>query len=255
MDSGWIRLHRKIREHWLWRRRRRFSHFEAWIDLLLSANHSQGKVLIGSKLITVERGQVLTSQISLANRWRWNRKTVNAFLKITKSDQILDFESSKEVDTGYTLITIRNYGKYQDKQDGSLDIETDIGTDISGTTEGQPRGTNKKNKEELKKKSIRPSSLGFTNGNGASELSLAESFDAFWQAYPKKRSKGKAWKAWIKIRPGEELLKTMLVATGRAKQSRDWQEDGGQFIPYPATWLNAKSWEDEIEEMRGGFVG
>jgi len=38
------------------------------MDLLLSANHSQNKVLIGSKLITAERGQVLTSQLSLAKK-------------------------------------------------------------------------------------------------------------------------------------------------------------------------------------------
>ena len=135
-NTGWIRLHRKIREHWLWHRRRRFSHFEAWVDLLLSANHSQGKVPIGSKLLTIERGQLLTSQVALAKKWGWNRKSVNAFLKLTKSDEILDFESSKEVDTGYTLITIRNYSKYQDKQDSSLDIETAIGTDIEGTSKG-----------------------------------------------------------------------------------------------------------------------
>jgi len=149
--SGWIRLHRKVRDHWFWPQRHRYSHFEAWIDLLLSANHRQGKVPIGSKLITVERGQVLTSQLSLARRWRWNRKTVNAFLKITKGDQILDFESSKEVHTGFTLITIRNYSKYQGKENEALDIEADNGTDTRGTTEGQPRDTNNKNKEELKK--------------------------------------------------------------------------------------------------------
>jgi len=24
----------------------------------------------------------------------------------------------------------------------------------------------------------------------------------------------------------------------------DWRKDSGQFIPHPATWLNAKGWED-----------
>ncbi len=79
---------------------------------------------------------------------------MNTFLKLTKSDEILDFQSSKEVDTGYTLITIRNYSKYQDKENEALDIEADNGTDLQGTTGGQPRDTNKKNKEELKKKDM-----------------------------------------------------------------------------------------------------
>ena len=27
--------------------------------------------------------------------------------------------------------------------------------------------------------------------------------------------------------------------------SKDWLEDDGKYIPHPATWLNAKGWEDE----------
>ena len=29
------------------------------------------------------------------------------------------------------------------------------------------------------------------------------------------------------------------------KLSRQWQKDGGQYIPNPATWLNQGRWEDE----------
>jgi hypothetical protein len=36
----------------------------------------------------------------------------------------------------------------------------------------------------------------------------------------------------------------------RAKRSRDWIKESGQYIPYPATWLNAKGWEDDYEEVR-----
>jgi len=151
VNLGWIKLHRKIKEHWLWPDGARYSKLEAWIDLLLSANHSQNKVLLGSKLIIVERGQVLTSQLSLAKRWGWNRKTVNTFLKVTKSDEILDFQSSSEVDTGYTLITIRNYGKYQGRGNGSLDTGADTGADTQGTVKGQSRDTLKECKKEKKK--------------------------------------------------------------------------------------------------------
>lgn len=28
--------------------------------------------------------------------------------------------------------------------------------------------------------------------------------------------------------------------------SWDWKKDGGQFIPYPATWINRGGWEDEV---------
>lgn len=70
-------------------------------------------------------------------------------------------------------------------------------------------------------------------------------FERFWAAYPKKKSKGQARRAWDKLKPGSTMVDHMLLAIERAKQSEDWQKDGGQYIPYPATWLNAEGWEDE----------
>lgn len=75
-------------------------------------------------------------------------------------------------------------------------------------------------------------------------------FDVFWQNYPKKRSKGDAERAWKKINPDESLLQKMLNALIIAKRSWDWQKDKGLFIPYPATWLRARGWEDEIPKPK-----
>ena len=51
-------------------------------------------------------------------------------------------------------------------------------------------------------------------------------------------------KAFFKLNPSEGLLEKMLEALERQKKSREWQEDGGQYIPYPATWINGERWED-----------
>lgn len=79
----------------------------------------------------------------------------------------------------------------------------------------------------------------------STQSTLKDRFETFWTAYPKKRSKGAAEKAWAKIKPNEQLTGEILSALERAKTSADWQKDGGQYIPYPATWLNAKGWEDD----------
>ena len=73
-------------------------------------------------------------------------------------------------------------------------------------------------------------------------------FDQFWAQYPKKRSKGQAEKAWVKIQPqpDEQLVDRMIAAIERAKKSEEWRKENGRYIPYPATWLNAKGWEDEF---------
>ena len=70
-------------------------------------------------------------------------------------------------------------------------------------------------------------------------------FERFWAAYPKKRAKKNAQRAWAKLNPDLELCRRMSAALERDKASRDWLRDGGAYIPYPATWLNGRRWEDE----------
>lgn len=74
---------------------------------------------------------------------------------------------------------------------------------------------------------------------------LRARFKRFYSIYPKKRSRPDAERAFAKINPGEQLLAVMIAAVERAKTSEEWIDKGGKFIPYPASWLNARRWEDE----------
>jgi hypothetical protein len=69
----------------------------------------------------------------------------------------------------------------------------------------------------------------------------------FWEAYPKKKAKAEAKKVWLRIKPSKELLNTILKAISAQKETSQWQKEGGQFIPYPASWLNKGCWDDEVE--------
>lgn len=71
-----------------------------------------------------------------------------------------------------------------------------------------------------------------------------DGFAEFWLAYPKKKGKTEAAKVWKRLRINGNLPK-VLAAVEAQKQSKDWQKDDGQFIPFPATWLNRGQWEDE----------
>ncbi len=71
-------------------------------------------------------------------------------------------------------------------------------------------------------------------------------FDRFWIVYPKKVGKDAARAAWEKRTPSEALTVAILAAVEAQKASYQWQRDGGQFIPNPATWLNQGRWQDEI---------
>ena len=72
-------------------------------------------------------------------------------------------------------------------------------------------------------------------------------FYAFWNAYPKKRDKGRVEKWFAHNNPSQELVDKMIEVVERLKDTEQWKKGNGKFIPYPATWLNAKGWEDEFE--------
>lgn len=76
----------------------------------------------------------------------------------------------------------------------------------------------------------------------------ADAFAAFWMEYPRKVGKEKTIKAWKKVSPSAHV-KIMEALT---VQSASWAERGEpEFIPYPASWLNQKRWEDETAPSSG----
>lgn len=72
-------------------------------------------------------------------------------------------------------------------------------------------------------------------------------FDEFWKTYPKKVAKPAAIKAWAKLNPNDETFRKILESVKARSTSADWIKNGGQFIPYPAAYLNGRRWEDLFE--------
>ena len=84
-------------------------------------------------------------------------------------------------------------------------------------------------------------------------VNYSSAFLDFWMAYPRKAGKGDAWKAWRDLAKGETPdVSRMLATLTWQRQSREWMEDGGQYIPYPGGWLRARRWEDEPPTRSNG---
>lgn len=77
-----------------------------------------------------------------------------------------------------------------------------------------------------------------------------DDFQDFWQMYPKKKAKSDAQKAWKKLKPSKDLVNKIFISLEKFTKSGEWKRNNGQYIPYPASWLNGKRWEDEIIEER-----
>lgn len=80
--------------------------------------------------------------------------------------------------------------------------------------------------------------------------SPGDGFEEFYSAYPRKKARAAAFKAWAKLSPDEELRGKILSALKWQVDTPDWKRDNGDYIPYPATYLNNRRWEDERDNPK-----
>jgi hypothetical protein len=69
-------------------------------------------------------------------------------------------------------------------------------------------------------------------------------FDEFWILYPRKVAKADARKAWNKLNEEQQLLAAKEIIN----HCNYWKikETEIDFIPYPASWIRAERFEDEL---------
>jgi hypothetical protein len=109
--KGWITLHRQIENNPLWLSEP-FTKAQAWVDLILNANHADGHFFVRGIKVDVKRGQLGWSEITMAKRWRWSREKVRRFLLYLEDECQT---RQQKIDKITTITTIINYSKYQDK--------------------------------------------------------------------------------------------------------------------------------------------
>ena len=109
--EGWIKLHRGLLESNVWTCEP-FSRGQAWVDLLLLANHKDTFFYKRGHKIDVKRGQLGRSTVELSDRWKWSRSKVNKFLKDLEKEQQIEQQKTNVTQ----IITIINYDEYQQKE-------------------------------------------------------------------------------------------------------------------------------------------
>jgi len=111
MYRGWIKIWRKS-EDWRFHPAnldRKYTKYEAFLDLIMMANHEYRRIPFEGEYVEIERAQNLTSLKKLAKRWNWPKSTARDFLKNLERGGEIQMKSERR----YTMITICNYDKYQ----------------------------------------------------------------------------------------------------------------------------------------------
>ena len=238
---GWIKIHRQIQNCLIWDDKP-FNMASAWIDLLLLANHEDKETIFDKKPILVKRGQRITSVRELSARWGWGKDKTLRFLMLLESEKMI----VKESDSRRTLLTIVNYGIYQD-------CESENETVIRTLT-GQSQATNKNDKndknnnicsnsddlnETEKPKKNKPKLTDEENEE------LVKNFEIIYNSYPKKVGKAsgfKVYKQWLNGRniDGAKIKLTnrqMWYAIAKYKQYIEKEEMEPQYIKQFDTFM------------------
>ena len=183
--GGWIKLHRKITDSILFSEDRVFSRFEAWVDMLLLANHSESEFLKKGQIIKIERGQLGRSEVELSSRWGWSRGKVRTFLKLLENEQQIEQQKNNVT----TVITITNYDKYQGDEHQ---------TEQQKDTKPNSKKTHYKNVK---------------NDKNEKNKEYTSDFEGFWEVYGRKGNKAKAFACWAKLNSDDiEIIRQRLPA-------------------------------------------
>jgi hypothetical protein len=70
-------------------------------------------------------------------------------------------------------------------------------------------------------------------------------FMAFYNIYPNKQKPQAAYRAFQKLKPNAEFVE-MLIKDVKTREFANWEGRDKRMIPHPATYLNQREWEGDI---------
>lgn len=222
---GFVQLSHDL-EKWEWFHDK--NTFYVYIRLLLDANWGESDY----NGVHLKRGQLAISQREYADKCGISRQELRTILERLKATRKITLTSTHK----FSIITLVEY-----------DYAAKLSTRVSPAEQPAINPPTLLNNKTINKKK---QESALTRGGVSDEL-----FQKFWTAYPKKTAKTQAIKAWTKLSPDEALTETILSALERQKKTVQWTKESGRYIPYPATWLNGRRWEDESEVENGKHKG
>lgn len=230
MGSGWIKIHRKITKHWVFKDS---EYLKAWITILLNVAYEPGETLVKKTLLKYKKGESLKSIDTWGKMFGdWGKEKTRRFFNLLEKEQMISTKRTHIT----THLSVCNWDSYQEHCD--TDRISDEPLTVYQTSHTPATDKEVKERKEIKKEKN-------NNTHTSASVDADELFDTFWSEYPRKQGKGSAIKAWKKIKHQSETLEKITTALSWQKNSPDWKKDKGQYVPMPATYLNGMRWEDE----------
>ena len=247
--NGWISLHRKIQQHWLWENDKPFDKRSAWIDILLLANHQPNKVYFNNEILKVGVGEHITSEVKLAKRWGWSRTKVRNFLKLLKQDDMIEVHKK---DKKRTRLKVLNYRDYQNSKNNKETTEKQQKNNKETRGKQEENINNNDNNEnndnnDNKNNNICNSLDRVRKDNGY--YKYPEGYEEIYDIYPYSRgNKGKGWRKWKATRNRKVSQDKLLKATKNYAKYVEVEGKEEKYVKHIATFFGPdEHWRDYLE--------
>lgn len=254
--NGWIKLYRQIQSHWLWEEKP-FDKKSAWIDILLSANHKDRKVNLGNELITVSKGEFITSQVKLADKWGWSRTKVRNFLELCESDGMLE---KQVINNKRTHLKVCNYGDYQGlgNRESTGEKQEENRSETGGV---QDKNTNKNVKNVKNDKNVKNNN---SNGDKFSiekmdngRYDYPDGYEKVYSVYPDNKGTKKAgWRKWA-ARRRDNVSNGLLIQAAKNYAAECQREDRDKkYVKHISTFFGPdEHWREYLNQKGGSEDG
>jgi hypothetical protein len=242
--------------------------FRTWCWLLMEANWDKRKTRRGE---TINRGELITGYRKAASVLDISKSTV---LRHFRKLESLDMISTRSGTRG-THVLVCKYRDYQASDDDLRDtiwdasedgtpnpssddnLNTDSGTLGTHKPHGKTSGLieqadETRDADEYTSEPTDRDADEYYNKNKRilknKRKTYARDFGLFWDVYPRRVAKGKAFAAFKKAArtTDAEIIIEAAAAFGASPKAK------GDYCPYPGTWLNGERWLDDPSEWNEG---
>ena len=176
-NRGFIKIYRSIDEHWIWKDKP-FSKGQAFIDLILQANHKGEKFEYKGEIVEGERGKIYRSVTYFAERWGWSRWRTTRFFSALENDGMLHMERT----CNRTVLTLINYDDFQDGRTSNLSANQQQ-TDSKPTEDQQQTDTykNVKNDKEVKNVKNKKTAAPLSPNAGKPKYHIIDEYEYWYE--------------------------------------------------------------------------
>ncbi|GAB6126267.1 hypothetical protein [Humidesulfovibrio idahonensis] len=198
----------------------------------MKATHTEFAELVGFQCVPLKPGEFVFGRKVAAKETGLSERTVRTCIStLSKLGNLVITSTNK-----FSILTIEKWEDYQ----STVQLAT------SKTTSKRPTGDHIQRQMH---NSTEEKNTPLTPRRG--ECAYSASFEEFWNAYPLRKGKAAAYRAWKSVEKKHPGLKALqIIGAVKTQVKADTfrsPHDGQLYIPHPATWLNAGRWDDDVK--------